>query len=49
MSITASGAYSKTYEKMFIDTAAASLESETVVKGLLVLDVHPGLRRPRLP
>lgn len=40
MSITASGAYSKTYEKMFIDTAAASLESETVVKGLLVLDAY---------
>jgi hypothetical protein len=40
MSITASGAYSKTYEKMMIDTAGQSLESETVVKGLLVLDAY---------
>lgn len=39
MAITASGAYSKTYEKMFIDTAGQSLEAETH-KGLLVTDSY---------
>lgn len=40
MTITASGAYSKTLEKMMIDTLGASIESETVVKGFLVTDSY---------
>jgi hypothetical protein len=40
MAITASGLYGLTLEKMLIDTAALSLESETVVKGLLELDAY---------
>lgn len=39
MSITASGLYGLTLEKMFIDTAGQSLEAETH-KGMLVLDVY---------
>lgn len=38
MAITASGLYGLTLEKMFIDTAAESLESETDVRCALVLD-----------
>ncbi len=40
MAITASGLYSPTQEKMWIDTLGASLESETVIKGMLVLDAY---------
>lgn len=40
MAITASGFYAPTLEKMFIDTAAQSMESETAVKGLLVTDAY---------
>lgn len=39
MSITASGLYGLTFEKMFIDTAAQSLEAETH-KGMLVQDAY---------
>lgn len=39
MAITASGLYGLTLEKMFIDTAAQSLEAETH-KELLVQDAH---------
>jgi hypothetical protein len=39
MAITASGFYGLTLEKMFIDTAAQSMEAETH-KGLLVLDAY---------
>ncbi len=39
MAITASGLYGLTLEKMFIDTAAQSLEAETH-KGMLVLDAY---------
>lgn len=39
MAITKSGMYGKTIEKMFIDTAAQSMEAETH-KGLLVLDAY---------
>ena len=39
MSITASGLYGLTLEKMFIDTAAQSLEAETH-KGMLVQDAY---------
>jgi len=38
MSITASGLYGLTLEKQFIDTIGLSLESETAVKVLMVLD-----------
>jgi hypothetical protein len=40
MAITASGLYFPTLEKMLIDTAALSLESETAVKVALVLDAY---------
>jgi hypothetical protein len=39
MAITASGFYGLTLEKMFIDTAAQSMEAETH-KGLLVTDTY---------
>ncbi len=39
MAITASGLYGLTLEKMFLDTAAQSLEAETH-KGMLVLDAY---------
>lgn len=38
MSVTASGFYGLSLEKMMIDTLAISLESETDIKGLLVTD-----------
>lgn len=38
MSITASGLYGLTVEKMMIDTVGLSLESETAVKVLMVTD-----------
>jgi hypothetical protein len=38
VAITASGLYGLTLEKQFIDTIGLSLESETAVKGLLVVD-----------
>jgi hypothetical protein len=40
MAITAAGLYGLTLEKQFIDTLGLSLESETAVKGLLVLDAY---------
>lgn len=40
MSITAAGLYGLTLEKQFIDTIGLSLESETAVKGMLVLDAY---------
>lgn len=40
MAITASGLYGLTLEKMFINTAGFSLESETATKGALVLDTY---------
>jgi hypothetical protein len=40
MAITAAGLYGLTLEKMFIDTIGLSLESETAVKGMLVLDAY---------
>ena len=38
MAITASGLFGLTLEKILIDTAGISLESETAVKGALLLD-----------
>lgn len=40
MTITASGQYGLTIEKQLIDTAGISIESETLVKGLLVTDTY---------
>ncbi len=40
MAITASGLYGLTVEKMLIDTAAESLESETDVRCALILDTY---------
>jgi hypothetical protein len=40
MAITASGVYGLTEEKRMINTAGISLESETLVKGLLVQDAY---------
>lgn len=40
MAITASGLYGLTLEKMLIDTAAESLESETDVRCALILDTY---------
>lgn len=40
MAIAQSGAYSPTLEKFFIDTVGLSIESETIVKGLLELDAY---------
>ena len=39
MAITAGGAYALTFEKMFIDTAAQTMEAETH-KEALVTDTH---------
>ncbi len=40
MAITASGLYGPTLEKQAIDTIGLSIESETAMKGLLVLDAY---------
>jgi hypothetical protein len=40
MTVIASGIYGLTAEKQYIDTSAQSMESETVVKGLLCTDTE---------
>jgi hypothetical protein len=40
MAITTPGAYSLSLEKMMIDTLGASIESETVIYGMLVTDSY---------